>query len=537
MVNGLTSLPLLTLLTFSPLLGVLILLFVPKGRTRAIQIIGIAATFLPLILALTVYGIYDLVDKGASLTEQYAWISLPLNLEIASGIQSWSFNIDYHLAIDGLSLPLVVMTTIVASMAAIASLGIKKRWKTYYILFLLLEVGMIGVFLARDLLLFFMFFEWTLVPTFFLIGIWGLMHREKAANRFLVYNGLGSALLLVAFVILTVTAGFTTHPDFPDGGHYIYSSNLNVIMDNLGSASAYVNQADYSVFYLTAGMKTTVFVLLLIAFGIKLPFFPFHTWMLKVHAEAPAPVVMLHSGILLKMGAYGLVQFGAALLPQETASWATVLAVLGVINVLYGAVLAFRQRELRLLLAYSSISHMGFVLLGVAAMNELGIQGAVVQMVSHGFISALFFLLVGSLSERTGTTRIGELGGLAKSMPFLCGILLLAGLASLGLPGLSGFVAELLTLLGLYGTASWAAILGALGLIFSAVYVLRGVLAISYGPMDDRFAGLKDARLAEAIPIMVLTACIVLIGLFPSFVTAPIDNSVAHIIELFKVRG
>ncbi|MGG3836502.1 NADH-quinone oxidoreductase subunit M [Paenibacillus thiaminolyticus] len=537
MVNGLTSLPLLTLLTFSPLLGVLILLFVPKGRTRAIQIIGIAATFLPLILALTVYGIYDLVDKGASLTEQYAWISLPLNLEIASGIQSWSFNIDYHLAIDGLSLPLVVMATIVASMAAIASLGIKKRWKTYYILFLLLEVGMIGVFLARDLLLFFMFFEWTLVPTFFLIGIWGLMHREKAANRFLVYNGLGSALLLVAFVILTVTAGFTTHPDFPDGGHYIYSSNLNVIMDNLGSASAYVNQADYSVFYLTAGMKTTVFVLLLIAFGIKLPFFPFHTWMLKVHAEAPAPVVMLHSGILLKMGAYGLVQFGAALLPQETASWATVLAVLGVINVLYGAVLAFRQRELRLLLAYSSISHMGFVLLGVAAMNELGIQGAVVQMVSHGFISALFFLLVGSLSERTGTTRIGELGGLAKSMPFLCGILLLAGLASLGLPGLSGFVAELLTLLGLYGTASWAAILGALGLIFSAVYVLRGVLATSYGPMDDRFAGLKDARLAEAIPIMVLTACIVLIGLFPSFVTAPIDNSVAHIIELFKVRG
>ncbi|WP_019424676.1 complex I subunit 4 family protein [Paenibacillus sp. OSY-SE] len=536
--SELSSWPILTLLTFSPLLGVLILLLVPKGRVRAIQIVGIGTTILPLLLALVIYGGYDMLEQGKALTEQSSWISIPLNIELMRGIQSWTFDIQYHLSIDGLSLPLVVMTTIVASMAAFASLYLKKRWKTYFILFLLLEVGMLGVFMARDLFLFFMFFEWTLVPTYFLIGIWGFMHREKAANRFLVYNGLGSALLLVAFVILTVTAGFGPNPAVSDGSQYIYSGNLNVIMQNLGNPEAFVNMAvEGNTFYLTEGMRTLVFVLLLVAFGIKLPLFPFHTWMLRVHAEAPAPVVMLHSGVLLKMGAYGLIQFGTALLPQQTASWATVIAALGVINILYGAILAFVQKEFRLVLAYSSISHMGFVLLGISAMNDIGLQGAVVQMVSHGFISALFFLLVGSLLERTGTTRIDELGGLAKSMPFICGILLLAGLASLGLPGLSGFVAELLSLLGLFGTMKWAAVLGAIGIILSAVYVLRGVLAISYGPLNERYTALKDARLVEAMPIMVLTACIVLIGLFPYFVTAPIETGVEHIIELFKVRG
>lgn len=534
--NVLTSMPLLTLLTFSPLIGVIVLLCLPQGRVRAIQVTGIVATFVPLLLALAIYGNYDALGQGKELVEQWSWISVPLNSELIEGLNSWAFTIQYHLSIDSLSLPLVVMTTIVASMAAFASLYVKKRWKSYFILFLLLEVGMLGVFMARDLFLFFMFFEWTLVPMYFLIGIWGYMHREKAANQFLLYNGLGSALLLVAFIILTVTAGFVPNPDIAVNGHYVYSGNIDVILKNINDASALFNKEN-SGFFLSDSMRTFVFFLLLVAFGVKLPIFPFHTWMLRVHVEALAPVVMLHSGILLKMGAYGLVQFGTALLPHETASWSMLLAVLGVINVLYGAILAFVQQEFRLVLAYSSISHMGFVLLGIGAMNDIGLQGAVVQMVSHGFISAMFFLLVGALLERTGTSRIDELGGLAKGMPFLCGILLLAGLASLGLPGLSGFVAEFLSLLGLFGTIKWAAILATLGIILSSVYILRGVLAISYGPRDGRFAGLKDARLMEAVPIIVLTACIVLIGLFPSFVTAPIKNGVEHVIELFKVRG
>ncbi|UHA75675.1 complex I subunit 4 family protein [Paenibacillus sp. 481] len=541
MISWLTSWPILSLLIFSPLVGVLLLLCIPAKHKRAIQTVGIAATLLPLTLALIIYACYDGLKHGTALTEQLEWISVPLNLEaVASGFHAWTFNIQYHIGIDGLSLPLVLMTTIVVSMAAFASLYMKKRWKAYFILFLLLEIGMLGVFMARDLFLFFMFFEWTLVPTYFLIGIWGFVNREKAANRFLVYNGLGSAFLLVAFVILTATAGFAENPAASGGGHYMYTANIDTIKEQLYNESSPVNVPpanEPNPFYLSEEMRWTVFILLLLAFGIKLPIFPFHTWMLRVHAEAPAPVVMLHSGVLLKMGAYGLIQFGIALFPRETAEWSTILAVLGLVNVIYGAILAFVQTEFRLMLAYSSISHMGFVLFGIAAMNDIGMQGAVVQMVSHGFISALFFLLVGSLLERTNTTRLDELGGLAKSVPFLCGMLLLAGLASLGLPGLSGFIAELLSLLGLFGTLPWAAILGALGIILSAVYVLRGVLSISYGPIQAKHEGLKDARLVEAIPIMVLAACIILIGLFPSFVTAPIEDGVNQIVELFKVRG
>ncbi|UUZ82593.1 NADH-quinone oxidoreductase subunit M [Paenibacillus sp. P26] len=230
-------------------------------------------------------------------------------------------------------------------------------------------------------------------------------------------------------------------------------------------------------------MKWTVFLLLLVAFGIKLPIFPFHTWMLKVHTEAPPSIVMIHSGILLKMGAYGLIRFGILLFPKEATAWASVLAILGVINILYGAVLAFVQKEFKLVLAYSSISHMGIVLLGIAAFNTTGLEGAVFQLVSHGLISALMFLLVGSIYERTQTTELDHLGGLAKSIPFISGILLVSGMASLGPPGLSGFISEFLAFLGLFQTHPVITAVGTLGIILTAVYVLRGILGITYGPL------------------------------------------------------
>ncbi|MDK8181593.1 NADH-quinone oxidoreductase subunit M [Paenibacillus sp. UMB4589-SE434] len=536
MAAQISSIPWLSLLTFSPLLGVFVLLLIPKERVLAIRIMGIVTTFISLIIAVAIYAGYDALKQGNTLLEKFDWISIPLNLDVAKGIQSWTFDIQYHLALDGLSLPLVVMTTIVAALSALASVSVRKRQKTYYILLLLLEVGMLGVFMARDLLLFFAFFEWTLVPTFFLIGIWGLANRERAANHFLLYNGLGSALMLVAFAILVATAGFDQITDSSGIVKYVYSSDLHTIVNHLQSSEAAANLG-HNPFFLSEGWRIGTFVLLLIAFGIKLPIFPFHTWMLKVHAEAPTPVVMLHSGVLLKMGAYGLIQFGIVLLPHQLADWATVLAILGIINILYGAILAFVQTEFRLVLAYSSISHMGFVLFGIAAMNEIGLQGAIMQMVSHGFISALFFLLVGSVIERTGTTRLDELGGLAKRLPFISALLLIAGLASLGLPGLSGFPAELFSLLGLYGKLPWAATLGAFGVILSAVYVLRGVLSITFGPIAAHHHELKDARLVEAVPAIVLTACIVLIGLFPSLVTAPVEYGVSQIIDMFKVGG
>jgi NADH-quinone oxidoreductase subunit M len=259
--------------------------------------------------------------------------------------------------------------------------------------------------------------------------------------------------------------------------------------------------------------------------------------MLKVHTEAHPSVVMIHSGILLKMGAYGLLSFGIMLFPEQAKDAAFLLALLGVINVLYGAILAFRQTDFKLILAYSSISHMGIVLIGLAAFNEIGLKGAIFQLVSHGLISALMFLLVGSLYERTETTEVGKLGGLAASLPFISGFLMLAGMASLGLPLLSGFISEFLAFLGLFDQMPAMTVIGALGIIFTAVYVLRGIMKVSFGPMPDAYKGLKDARLIEAVPMIMLAAFIVLIGIYPAVLSEPMQQTVTGIDQWIQHIG
>ena len=524
------NMPILSMIAFTPLIGVLILLFMPKTQGQWIKTTAIVVTLVPLILSGWLYAQFNSNLEGMQFKEEVPWILVPLNKEVQglSQLTSFFFEFKYVMAVDGLSLPLVFLTALVATMAALASVYIKKRWKSYFIWFLLLETGMFGVFMAQDLFLFFVFFEITLIPMFFLIGIWGYVDREKAANKFLIYNGIGSAIMLIAFLILVATAGFGQTA----GGNGVsihYSGDLNVITEHLfQNADSYVKQGDLegNPFFLSETMKWTLFILLLVAFGIKLPIFPFHTWMLKVHTEAPPSIVMIHSGILLKMGAYGFIRFGVMLFPQQAVQWATVLAVLGVINILYGAVLAFVQKEFRLVLAYSSISHMGIVLLGIAAFNTVGIQGAVFQLVSHGLISALMFLLVGSIYERTQSTQIDELGGLAKSVPFISGILLVAGMASLGLPGLSGFISEFLSFLGLFETHKILTAIGALGIILTAVYVLRGVLAITFGPQKPSLPDMRDARLIEAIPMIVLVAFIVVLGIYPAILSEPLQQTV-----------
>ncbi|MCL6456606.1 MAG: NADH-quinone oxidoreductase subunit M [Gorillibacterium sp.] len=519
----LADLPILSMITFSPLLGVLILLFIPKENGRILRTIGIAATFIPLILVTWLFTRFNQSTGGFQFAEQLRWIRIPLNKESIQGATSFMLRFDYHLAIDGLSLPLVFLTALVTAMAAMASVYIKKRWKLFYILFLLLETGMFGVFMARDLVLFFLFFEATLIPVFFLIGIWGYMKREQAAVRFLIYNGIGSALMLISFLILIATAGFTGDET---GTIFQYSGDIQGIMHNLfDNPQAYSSMAN-SPFFLSEGMKTGLFFMLLVAFGIKLPLFPFHTWMLKVHREAPPSVVMIHSGILLKMGAYGLIRFVFLMLPEQAKHWSSLIAILGLINLVYGAILAFKQKDFKLVLAYSSISQMGIVLLGLAAFNETGITGAIFQSVSHGLISALLFLLVGSIYERTETTELDRLGGLASSIPFISGILLVAGFASLGLPGLSGFVGELLAFLGLFESMKILAVIGTLGILLAAVYMLRAVLKITFGPADANRPVYRDARLAEAAPMIVLVAFILLLGLYPGILSHTLDKTV-----------
>ncbi|MUT65061.1 NuoM family protein [Paenibacillus sp. NEAU-GSW1] len=540
---NLSDWPILTVLLLSPLAGLLAVLLLPSKRNRLLHAVAVIATLVPLVLSGWLYVDYDNHQGGSNYEEQAVWVDVPLNKETQqAAVSEYKFTIQYAVGLDGLSLPLVILTALVTAMAAFASIHVKKRWKAFFAWFLLLEAGMLGVFLARDLFLFFISFEITIIAMYFLIGIWGFYNRERAANQFLLYNGLGSAVLLIAFLILVNTAGFRIE-QVDDVVQFIYSGSYTDIARNMADASAWVNLLPESIggvnpFHMTDAMHWTLFIMLLVGFGIKLPIFPFHTWMLKVHTEAPPAVVMIHSGILLKMGAYGMIRFGIYLFPEQAKEWSVVLAVLGLINLLYGALIAFRQTDLRLVLAYSSISHMGIVLLGLAAFNAAGLQGAVFQLVSHGLISALLFLIVGSLYERTKTTELPELGGLSRSLPFTSGMLLAAGLASLGLPGLSGFVGELLTLLGLFDTQPWIAGFAVLGVILTAVYVLRAVLKTTFGPMDEKYAAAKDARLVEAFPMIVLLAFIVLLGCFPSLLTDTLQYSVNTLFQpLFSARS
>ncbi|XID91136.1 NuoM family protein [Paenibacillaceae bacterium WGS1546] len=535
----LDNLPILSLITFLPLVGALIVLLLPGERGNWPRTAAIVFTAIPLALTLWLFASYHPATGGGAYAEHATWLSIPLNTELIPGelgAESLRLLFDYRLAVDGISLPLLLLTGVVSTMAALASVHIRKRRKTFYALFLLLVTGIYGVFLARDLILFFIFFEVTLIPMFFLIGIWGYYGREKAATRFLVYNGLGSAAMLLAFLMLIASLGFGVE----DGSRLTFSGNYDVLLANLTDPNAIANVDSAFTrsmgIFLTDNARWAAFLLLLVAFGIKVPIFPFHTWMLKVHTEAPPAIVMIHSGILLKMGVYGLIRFAVFLFPEQIQSWTTVLAVLGVINILYGAILACVQKEFKLVLAYSSISHMGIVLLGIASLEEVGLQGAIFQSVSHGLISALLFLIVGSLYERTNTTQLDELGGLAKAIPFTSGILLLAGLASLGLPGLSGFVGEFLAFLGLFGSMKVLTAVGVLGILLAAVYVLRSVLKITYGPMPERFAGMKDARFVEALPMVALAALIVLLGVYPSILTDLMQHGFGGLFEQFQTR-
>ncbi|MBO8165411.1 MAG: NADH-quinone oxidoreductase subunit M [Brevibacillus sp.] len=512
---------LLSLITFSPLLAILVLAFVPKRYGGIIKQIGILGTLLPLVLSLMLFANFDYQLDEMQFVEHVPWIEVPIGA--GAGGELFTFPISYDMGVDGISMPLIVLTAIVGTMAAVASWQIKRRLKEYFLLFHLLLIGMFGVFATQNLLLFFIFFELTLIPAYFLIGIWGFSERERAANKFLIYNGIGSAIMLLAFIaIIWLVPQVNADPtmSMTELRNVLTSPDFQAMMEQM-----------------KPGFLFGLFLALFIAFGIKLPIFPFHTWMLKVHVQAPVPVVMIHSGILLKMGAYGLIRLGIGLFPEQAYSFAAWMAVLGVVNILYGAVLAFVQNDLKMVMAYSSISHMGIVLLGFAAMNTIGFQGAIFQTISHGFISALLFLMIGVIWERVETSQIDELGGLAKSMPFASGILLTAAMASLGLPGMSGFISEFLAFLGLFGTMPVIGSIGVLGIILTAVYLLRAVLRTTFGPMPDRFQRLADAQPLEVLPMIVLLGFIILLGIYPAVLSDPLQETLKTIVPIVTGIG
>ncbi|WP_243297703.1 complex I subunit 4 family protein [Bacillus litorisediminis] len=498
------SFPLLSTIILAPLLGVAILVFIPKENKRLIQAIGILATIPSLVLTLAAYIMSQTGSDVLAWKEKLTWFRLGTEEQYGQHL----YSIDYEVGVNGFSLLLLVLTAFIATMAAIASLRITKEWKGYFQLFLLLELGMLGVFAAENMILFFLFFEITLVSTFFLIGKWGYTYKEKAAYSFLLYNGLGSAILLIVITILFAKTGTVT-------------------FDLLGDVLQ--DEATFDLVNITPALRMGILIAILIAFGIKLPIFPFHTWMVHVHTQAPPPVVMIHSGILLKIGAYGLIRFGMELFPQEFARIGGVIIILGLINLLYGAFLALIQDDLKKVLAYSSVSHMGIVLIGLGAVNSEGLQGAMFQVISHGLISSLFFFLIGVLYARTGTTNISELGGLVKSVPVIAGLLLSTGLAYLGIPGMSGFISEFTAFVGVFKSNPIAGYIGLLGLILTAVYVLRAVLGITYGEPKRKQVRV-DLNPIEWVPSGLLTLSIIAIGVFPAILTEPLFTSLQAII-------
>ena len=483
----------LTITIFLPLLGALVIALLPaqdKNIPRWVAVVFTLATF-ALSLALLAGADWDTGEF--EFLQRAEWLSGSIaDLEL-----------QYLVGVDGISAPLVALTTFLTLLAVFISWDIDLRPKEYFAWILVLETGVLGVFCALDLMLFFLFWEVELVPMYMLISIWGTGRKEYSAFKFVIYTIAGSALMLVGLLALGFSAGTFDWLELREGP----------IADGLIPATA-------------------MFFLIMAAFAVKLPVVPFHTWLPDAHTDAPTAVSVLLAGVLLKMGGYGIIRFGAGLFPDVVDRYGLLLAVLAAINVLYGALLVLQQRDLKRLVAYSSVSQMGYVLLGIAAMGEIGITGATVQMVSHGFISGLLFALVGFVYARTHTRQIAEMEVLGRRMPLVAVVFTLAAFGTAGLPALSGFVAELLVFLGAFDRFQWVVTVTVFGVVLSAAYMLWTVKRVFHGPPMERWSGLTDAtRWWEVVPMAAMVAAIVVFGIYPRLLTEVIEPSVRPIVE------
>jgi len=512
----------LSLLIFIPVLGAIIMIPVSKflGSSNS-KIVALIATGIQLLLSIWLYCNFDssISVLNSPFTVNVEWIS--------------HFNIFYYLGVDGLSMPMVLLTALLSFLCIIASWNIDKRPLGYFSLFLLLDAGMMGVFLSLDFFLFYIFWEVMLLPMYFLIGMWGGPQRHYAAIKFFLYTLFGSVFMLLSMLALYY---YTTPNTF----------SLTTLIVEAPKIDANLWGMD---------MRFLIWIGLFIGFAIKVPIFPFHTWLPLAHVEAPTAISVILAGVLLKMGTYGLLRISYPLLPFEAINFAYTLAVLGVINILWGAMNAIAQIDLKKMVAYSSVSHMGYVLLGMASVvstssagAQAGLNGAVMQMFNHGTITAMLFLLVGVLYDQAHHRWIvypdnykdqevaGKLafGGLASKMPVFNALIIIAFFAGLGLPALSGFISEALCFIGGFSAFRTITIIGTLGILLNAIYFLRAYQRVFTGKLNEKYSNLRDISNRELLSIIPITFLIFLFGVYPAPLINMIKYSVENIITIFQ---
>ncbi|MCY3647692.1 MAG: NADH-quinone oxidoreductase subunit M [Chloroflexi bacterium] len=476
---------LLTLLVFLPAFAGLLILLLPAERAGYSRWLALLGSLVALAISIGMFFDFQ-TGGGFQFVDRASWIDVG------------SFEIQYFLAVDGLSMPLVVLTTFLTAAAVLVSFSIEHRPRAYFACLMVLSTAVLGVFTAMDFLLFFLFWELELFPMYLLISVWGSGRREYSAMKFVLYTVAGSAFMLVAILALAFSAG-------------------TFDMEVLGTSTI-------TTAVLPLGW---VFLFLFIGFAVKLPIVPLHTWLPDAHSDAPTAVSVMLAGVLLKMGGYAIIRTCVTILPDQANDYGIWLAAIGSISVLYGAFVTFRQTDVKRLIAYSSVSHMGLVLLGIGALGTTAMVGAAYQMLAHGLITGMLFVVVGLMYERTHTREIGRLGGLARQMPLIATGLVFAGFASVGLPSLAGFIAEITVFLGAFQKHEWAVIMAIFGVVLSAGYILWTLQRVVFGPVRHEWDEADDQKhWWEHASVIGLAALVILLGVYPSLIMDMLDPAI-----------